>query len=89
MYLPHLGKGPKSGFGRTDRRKSFCSSETFIRLSRIRSNSKVPWVYLFFSSGYIRRLPLGFIESTMVPGIWFYHYYLDKNNKPASQTKQS
>lgn len=89
MYLPHLGKGPKSGFGRADRRKSFCSSETFVSLSRIRSNSKVPWVYFFFPSGYIRRLPLGFIESTIVPGIWFCHYYLDKNNKPASQTKQS
>ena len=48
MYLSHLGKGPKYGFGRTDRKKAFCSSETFLSLSRIRSNSKVPWVYFFF-----------------------------------------
>ena len=41
MCLPHLGEGPKSGFGRTDRRKSFCSSEIFVSLSRILQEATV------------------------------------------------
>lgn len=91
MCLSNLSRGPKPGFRELMELEGNNSKlRDSVKWSRTRSNSKVPWIFFFFP-GAERWLSWGFLESAMVPVIWYCCHYFSHHHSylPASSLASS